>query len=155
MTAPEVARVYAFRSTPHISLGWLWALLAGLVAGAVALGMFRRAEERRRAEPPPNTVRDAVALVGETLAATHNPDALLPVILQAAIEATEAAGGFDHERRDRSRIARRARDRTSATRSSFRCASPTAERRSLRSTRRRPVSPRTHATPRPGSPRRR
>ena len=90
---PEVARVYAFRSTPHVSLGWLWALLAGLLAGAVALAVFRRAEERRRAEPPPNTVRDAVALVGETLAATHNPDALLPVILQAAIEATEAAGG--------------------------------------------------------------
>jgi diguanylate cyclase (GGDEF)-like protein len=38
-------------------------------------------------------VRDAVALVGETLAATHNPDALLPVILQAAIEATDASGG--------------------------------------------------------------
>src|SRR5262249_54643078 len=35
----------------------------------------------------------AVALVGETLAATHNPDALLPVILQAAIEATDASGG--------------------------------------------------------------
>ena len=41
----------------------------------------------------PTTVRDAVALVGETLAATHNPDALLPVILQASVEATGAAGG--------------------------------------------------------------
>ena len=39
------------------------------------------------------TARDAIALVGETLAATHNPDALLPVILEAAIEATGAAGG--------------------------------------------------------------
>ena len=38
-------------------------------------------------------MRDAVALVGETLAATHNPDALLPVILQASVEATGAAGG--------------------------------------------------------------
>jgi diguanylate cyclase (GGDEF)-like protein len=89
----EVARVYAFRATPHISLGWLWPLLAGLLGGVLALGFFRRAEERRRAEPPSNTVRDAVALVGETLAATHNPDALLPVILQAAIEATDASGG--------------------------------------------------------------
>jgi diguanylate cyclase (GGDEF)-like protein len=89
----DVARVYAFRSTPHFPVGWLWPLLAGLVAGGAALGLFRRAEERRRAEPPPNTVRDAVALVGETLAATHNPDALLPVILQAAIEATDASGG--------------------------------------------------------------
>jgi diguanylate cyclase (GGDEF)-like protein len=38
-------------------------------------------------------VRDAIALVGDTLAATHNPDALLPVILEAAIEATGAVGG--------------------------------------------------------------
>jgi diguanylate cyclase (GGDEF)-like protein len=89
----NVVRVVAFRATPHIALGWLWALLAGLLAAGISLGMFRRAEERRRAEPPPNTVRDAVALVGETLAATHNPDALLPVILQAAIEATDASGG--------------------------------------------------------------
>jgi diguanylate cyclase (GGDEF)-like protein len=89
----DVARVYAFRSTPHVPFGWLWPLLAGLVAGAVSLGAFKRADEQRRAEPPPNTVRDAVALVGETLAATHNPDALLPVILQAAIEATDASGG--------------------------------------------------------------
>jgi diguanylate cyclase (GGDEF)-like protein len=35
----------------------------------------------------------AVALLGETLAATHDPDALLPVILDAAIEATGAVGG--------------------------------------------------------------
>jgi diguanylate cyclase (GGDEF)-like protein len=34
-----------------------------------------------------------VALVGETLAATHNVDALLPVILRAAVEVTEASGG--------------------------------------------------------------
>jgi len=74
-------------------LGWLWSLLAGLLAAGLSLAVFKRAEDRRRAEPPPNTVRDAVALVGETLAATHNPDALLPVILQAAIEATDASGG--------------------------------------------------------------
>ncbi len=89
----DVARVYAFRSRPHIPLGWFWPLLAGLLAGGLSLGVFRRSEERHRAEPPSNTVRDAVALVGETLAATHNPDALLPVILQAAIEATDASGG--------------------------------------------------------------
>ena len=35
---------------------------------------------------------EAVALVGEALAATHDPEALLPVILQSAIEATGAAG---------------------------------------------------------------
>jgi diguanylate cyclase (GGDEF)-like protein len=87
------ASLAAFASKPHVSFGWLWPLLVGLVAGAAALAYFRRVEDRRRAEPPPKTVRDAVALVGETLAATHNPDALLPVILQAAIEATDASGG--------------------------------------------------------------
>ncbi len=89
----NVARVYAFRRTAHVLLGWLWPLIAGFVVGGIALAFFKRAEDRRRTEPPPNTVRDAVALVGETLAATHNPDALLPVILQAAIEATAASGG--------------------------------------------------------------
>jgi diguanylate cyclase (GGDEF)-like protein len=83
----------AFVGRAHIPLSWLWPLLVGMIAGAGALTYFRRAEDRRRAEPPPKTVRDAVALVGETLAATHNPDALLPVILQAAIEATDASGG--------------------------------------------------------------
>jgi diguanylate cyclase (GGDEF)-like protein len=37
-------------------------------------------------------VRDAMALVGEALAATHDPEALLPVILQSAIGVTGAAG---------------------------------------------------------------
>jgi diguanylate cyclase (GGDEF)-like protein len=91
--APEAAGLTAFVDKPSVFLGWLWPLLVGLVAGAAALAYFRRVEDRRRAEPPPKTVRDAVALVGETLAATHNPDALLPVILQAAIEATDASGG--------------------------------------------------------------
>jgi diguanylate cyclase (GGDEF)-like protein len=85
--------VIALRSRSHVPLGWLWPLLAGLLAAGASFELFGRAEDRRRAEPPPNTVRDAVALVGETLAATHNPEALLPVILQAAIEATHASGG--------------------------------------------------------------
>ena len=87
------ARVIALRGKPHVPLGWLWLLLFGLIAAGASFELFGRAEDRRRAEPPPNTVRDAVALVGETLAATHNPEALLPVILQAAIEATHASGG--------------------------------------------------------------
>jgi diguanylate cyclase (GGDEF)-like protein len=37
-------------------------------------------------------VREAVALVGEALAASHDPEALLPVILESAIGATGAAG---------------------------------------------------------------
>ena len=95
-------------STPHDRAGMLWPLLTGLAARrALARVSFKRAEERRRAEPPPNTVRDAVALVGETLAATHNPDALLPVILQAAIEATDATRRHDRERRPDARVPRR------------------------------------------------
>jgi diguanylate cyclase (GGDEF)-like protein len=36
--------------------------------------------------------REAVALVGEALAATHDPDALLPVIVESAVGATGAVG---------------------------------------------------------------
>jgi len=87
------ARIVGYRDRPTIPLEPLWATLLGLAAVAVSFRFFDRRERRRRAEPPPNTVRDAVALVGETLAATHNPGALLPVILRAAVEATHAVGG--------------------------------------------------------------
>ncbi|MGH3001190.1 MAG: GGDEF domain-containing protein, partial [Gaiellaceae bacterium] len=87
------AELYAYRGQPSIPLHWLWPILAGLIAAWLSFQFFGRREAIRRAEPPPNTVRDAVALVGETLAATHNPDALLPVILQAAVDATDAVGG--------------------------------------------------------------
>jgi diguanylate cyclase (GGDEF)-like protein len=85
--------IYAFTSRPTLPARFLWPLLAGVLAAGLSFLLLGRREARRRAEPPPNTVRDAVALVGETLAATHNPDALLPVILRAAVEATDAAGG--------------------------------------------------------------
>ncbi|HSE81921.1 MAG TPA: GGDEF domain-containing protein [Gaiellaceae bacterium] len=51
----------------------------------------RRSSDVRRSGDE-QRVREAVALVGEALAATHDPEALLPVILQSAIEATGAAG---------------------------------------------------------------
>jgi diguanylate cyclase (GGDEF)-like protein len=78
-----------------------------LFAGAIVLvQQRRRAAEQRAAEEADRRrrsrdvrrsgdeqrVREAVALVGEALAATHDPEALLPVILQSAIEATGAAG---------------------------------------------------------------
>jgi diguanylate cyclase (GGDEF)-like protein len=44
------------------------------------------AEERMR-------VQDAIARFGEALAATHDPYALLPVIVESAVEATGAVGG--------------------------------------------------------------
>src|SRR5262249_56239783 len=37
--------------------------------------------------------REAVALFGDALAATHNPRVLLPVILEVITEATDALGG--------------------------------------------------------------
>jgi diguanylate cyclase (GGDEF)-like protein len=52
----------------------------------------RRAGDSAGSRPASRRMRDAVALVGEALAATHDPEALLPVILQSAIEATGAAG---------------------------------------------------------------
>lgn len=85
--------LYAYKSRWSFPLRWLWPALAGLLVAAGAFRILGKREARRRSEPLPSTVRDAVALVGETLAATHNSDALLPVILQAAVEATNAAGG--------------------------------------------------------------
>jgi diguanylate cyclase (GGDEF)-like protein len=80
--------------------------LALLLAWTVVWFQRRRAAEARAAEEADQRrrardvrrgaherrVREAVALVGEALAATHDPEALLPVILQSAIEATGAAG---------------------------------------------------------------
>jgi diguanylate cyclase (GGDEF)-like protein len=53
----------------------------------------RRASDRRPVEPTGRDVREMLALVGDTLAATHDPEALLPVILEAMMEATHARGG--------------------------------------------------------------
>ena len=53
----------------------------------------RRAPGRRSLPVRGNDSRDALAFVGEALAATHDPEALLPVILGVAIEATGAEGG--------------------------------------------------------------
>ena len=62
---------------------------------------------RDRRHPPGGArdPRDALALVGDTLAATHNPRALLPVILRATAEATGAAAGrLVHEGREVSAV---------------------------------------------------
>ena len=49
--------------------------------------------ERRRQRGPRRDPREALALVGNALAATHDPRALLPVILDVTVEATGASGG--------------------------------------------------------------
>jgi diguanylate cyclase (GGDEF)-like protein len=53
----------------------------------------RRRDRRRRASTARPDPREALALVGDALAATHNPRALLPVILSVITEATGARGG--------------------------------------------------------------
>jgi diguanylate cyclase (GGDEF)-like protein len=76
--------------------------LALVLAWTVSALLRRRGEAAREAEAVERRrtrdvrsgadVREAVALVGDALAATHDPEALLPVILQSAIEATGAVG---------------------------------------------------------------
>jgi len=78
----------------HLLLfGALLAALAGGIVLAIRSGRGLRGRRPVALAPHDATVRDAIALVGDTLAATHNPDALVPVILEAAIEATGAVGG--------------------------------------------------------------
>jgi len=83
----------------------LLAVVATLVVVVLLVPMLRGPKER--AEPPatghrerrraPVTgrreAREALALVGEALAATHNPRALMPVVLNVITEATGARGG--------------------------------------------------------------
>jgi diguanylate cyclase (GGDEF)-like protein len=83
------ARIYAYTAPGGVPGGYVWAALAALAAAALTL---RRPPFHARRTARAN-VRDAVAIVGETLAATHNPNALLPVILEAATESTGAEGG--------------------------------------------------------------
>jgi diguanylate cyclase (GGDEF)-like protein len=64
---------------------------AATAEAAEEADLLRRSSDVRRGGDE-QRVREAVALVGEALAATHDPEALLPVILQSAIEATGAAG---------------------------------------------------------------
>jgi diguanylate cyclase (GGDEF)-like protein len=48
--------------------------------------------ERRQAHPAARDAREAIALVGDALAATHNPRALVPLVLELVTEATGARG---------------------------------------------------------------
>jgi diguanylate cyclase (GGDEF)-like protein len=53
----------------------------------------RTRSDRRRPSAAHGDPREALALVGNALAATHNPRVLLPVILEVITEATGALGG--------------------------------------------------------------
>jgi diguanylate cyclase (GGDEF)-like protein len=52
-----------------------------------------RRDRRRPTHTDHRDPREALALVGDALAATHNPRVLLPVILEVIAEATDASGG--------------------------------------------------------------
>src|SRR5262245_51126745 len=71
------------------------AILATMVACGL-LVFYGWAEVRARraaAQPAEPPTREAIAHVGNALAATHDTSGLLPVILDATVEATGAAGG--------------------------------------------------------------
>jgi diguanylate cyclase (GGDEF)-like protein len=68
----------------------LWPPLAALVAALVAAQVLTT---RRGGGVRGRDVAKSLDIVGETLAATHDPQALLPVVLKAATEATGASGG--------------------------------------------------------------
>src|SRR5215203_1131345 len=90
---------------------WSLAFLAALVtlltlAILASVARKPRHEPEQRAVPAPSRTerrhaqvagrreaREALALVGDALAATHNPRALMPVILNVITEATGAKGG--------------------------------------------------------------
>lgn len=75
----------------------LWLLLASLVSVAtlaLALrGLYLLVRQRAQPRARRRGVRQVLALVGDALASTHDPDRLLPVILHAAMEATGASAG--------------------------------------------------------------
>ena len=75
---------------PGIPLSSLWPALAAILVGVLAARLLatRRQEQARTRE-----IAKSLDIVGETLAATHDPQALLPVVLKAATEATGATGG--------------------------------------------------------------
>jgi diguanylate cyclase (GGDEF)-like protein len=56
-------------------------------------GFSPQRSDRRRPAAAHGDPREALALVGDALAATHNPRVLLPVILEVITEATDASGG--------------------------------------------------------------
>ena len=68
------------------------ALLVWTLRGRSAQPETARSD-RRRPSGWQGDPREALALVGDALAATHNPRVLLPVILEVIVEATGALGG--------------------------------------------------------------
>jgi diguanylate cyclase (GGDEF)-like protein len=75
-----------------VTLALLFSLLRALHTHESPAPVTRRRHERRKAHPAARDAREAIALVGDALAATHNPRALVPLILEVVTEATGARG---------------------------------------------------------------
>lgn len=94
---PEAAvESAARRKQQTVALALLASLVALGTAGYVlapAIVAARRGPSRRRQQTAPRGMREILALIGDALAATHDPEALLPVILDAMVQATHARGG--------------------------------------------------------------
>jgi diguanylate cyclase (GGDEF)-like protein len=93
-SAAELRRgvfVAALLTLGLLGLGW-WALAHSLAARPATIPVQRRRSDEPAGDVSGRRVREAIALVGEALAATHDPDALLPVILESAVGATGAVG---------------------------------------------------------------
>jgi diguanylate cyclase (GGDEF)-like protein len=76
-----------------LTMALLVSMSRGSLRGKEAAQVARRRERRRAPVTGRREAREALALVGEALAATHNPRALMPVILNVITEATGARGG--------------------------------------------------------------
>jgi diguanylate cyclase (GGDEF)-like protein len=79
--------ILAVAATALTILLLLWSMRGRGTAG------LRPRSDRRRQATAHGDPREALALVGDALAATHNPRVLLPVILEVISEATDALGG--------------------------------------------------------------
>jgi diguanylate cyclase (GGDEF)-like protein len=76
-----------------VTIVLLWSLLRSLRdREAPTPPLQEQHHERRRTHAPARDAREAIALVGDALAATHNPRALVPLILEVVTEATGARG---------------------------------------------------------------
>ncbi|MDX6448551.1 MAG: hypothetical protein QOD08_1014 [Gaiellaceae bacterium] len=98
-TLTPAARIDAPIHRRHriLALALLMSLLAlGLIGFALAPAVLAAVRGRGRGSQPPPTpeeVREVSALIGHALEATHDPKALLPVVLEATVQATRARGG--------------------------------------------------------------
>jgi diguanylate cyclase (GGDEF)-like protein len=82
------------RSSRNLAFGAAFFALAALaLTGSAARRFLRLLWRTRRRREDRITAREALSLVGEALAATHDARALLPVVLTAAVKATGAVGG--------------------------------------------------------------